>query len=649
MPCQMNGPCYQHLSGGPGRLGIVGNSVTTLPPTASKGEDGRLVGASVSNHAFVSLLDPYYTSIVLHEAEGYYINGDIRNAVSRLIWLKGLLDARVQAVGTSSTDAEIAFAAHRHRVNTLLNQMALSLDYYGQFLNSVPLLTVEAIIGELDGLIAYGQIIEDAYTTYASGLEAQKTDQAALATIKFKLLQQNQELLNLLDDNVKQRTGLESNVAQLTKQLQTLWSQMAQAQESFQAAVAQASGGCNFGEVVTLAAMVATMVASGGTAIAVVGPALAALNGLQKKDGKNVPIPDTFEGFKYKVNTVVAVGTDVQSFAEAASKVASSLSKATESGLLPTPPNDETKILAQAKDIDAELDKYRNLPEAQAYRALIDNYVATAQAKNNMILQVNALYVAWDNTKSQIDTNTSDARSIQDKITDNTDPRLAKAVLFTESAYRQSISGIKYALYSVNRAYNYYALDASPLSIDDTTIATLGAMKNRLIEHYYKELARFGAGAGTFNRKVDLASYLPKGALQRFIAGTAPLSFSIPTEAVEFKPASQIMVNKIGVSIKDDTKEINDFSVNFTHHGHSVMLDADGGKHIFSHVPIHVPFGVDAAGQRTFSGDFSARVYNGVSPYGPWTIDISSINATDRASIRGVTVEFDGYARGRNL
>jgi hypothetical protein len=177
---------------------------------------------------------------------------------------------------------------------------------------------------------------------------------------------------------------------------------MAQAQRDFQAAVAQASDGCNFGQVLSIAAMVATMIVTGGTAAAAVGPALAALQGDQQKNGQTVPVPDTLEGFQYQVKTLVTLGKDASNFSDAFNKVKSSIGQPAEPGLLPDPPNDETKILAQSKDIDAELDKYRSLPAAQAYKALIDNYVATAQAKNNTILQVNALYTAWDNISSQI-------------------------------------------------------------------------------------------------------------------------------------------------------------------------------------------------------------------------------------------------------
>jgi hypothetical protein len=328
--------------------------------------------------------------------------------------------------------------------------------------------------------------------------------------------------------------------------------------------------------------------------------------------------------------------------------------------LLPPPPNDEAKILASVKDIDAELDKYRNLPEAQAYRALIDNFASTAQAKNNMILQVNALYAAWDSTNSQINKNIIDATATQTKVSDLADPRLASAVLFMESAYRQATNSIKYALYSVYRAYTYYSLDKVSFFVDDTNVTTLGHSKNNIVTQYYNALAGFGAAPTPFSVAVDILPYLSDQDLQGFAKGGKALNFSLPIDASEFKALSQVMVNKIGVVFMDHDSAILDFSLNFTHHGHSVMLGADGSKHVFLHTPIHVPYGVDTAGTETINGDFSGQftsppaasggghLYNGVSPYGPWTIDISTMDKDKRSTISEVRVRFAGYARGRN-
>jgi hypothetical protein len=651
--------CQQPVSGGPGQRGPGGDSVSAPPPTAIDGADGKLTAGQTFYTAFVGILNPYYSSILLHQAEDFYINGDIPNTTARLLWLKGLLEARVENTNQLSAADLKTYETHRYRADALLNQISLSLDYYGEFTNSVPLLTVEAIIGELDSLMSYGQTVESAYNTFQNALAQKTIDQASLNATRTNLLQQNGNLQNSLTDNVKQRTDLENNVAALNQQLQNLWSQMAQAERDFQTAVVQTSNGCNFGQVLSIAAMVATVVASGGTAAAAVGPALAALQGQQQKNGQTVPVPDTLEGFNYEVNTVVTLGKDVNNFTDAFNKVKSSIGQPAGPNLLPPPPNDETKILAQAKDIDAELDKYRNLPTAQAYKALIDNFVATAQAKNNMILQVNALYAAWDNINSQISQNASDAIAIQDQISDVTDPRLAPAVLFLESAYRQAINGITFALYSVYRAYTYYSLDQTSFSVDATNIATLGNAKSTIVERYYNALAASGAAPTPFTIAVDIVPYLPPGALQSFAAG-ATLSFSLPPDATEFKAVSQAMINKIAVKFAKSTGPLAAFSVNFTQHGHSMMLDASGGQHMFLHTPINVPYGVDATGNPTITGDFSGQLtappaslsggplYSGVSPYGPWTINISAMDAKQRSTITSVTVVFSGSARGRN-
>jgi hypothetical protein len=654
------GPCFKNISGGPGQDGPPGSSITTPPPVAVAGADGSFTSKAGFYNSFAEVLSPNYTAIILHQTESFYIDSDISSTAPRLLWLKGLLEARIESDAQMSATELKKYEGQRYRVNALLNQISLSLDYYGQFNNSVPLLTVETIIQELDELFRYGSAVEGAYITFTKANAKNTIDQDSLNTARAKLLQQNDNLKASLADNIKQRNDLEKNVAALNQQLQSLWAQMAHAQQEFQDAVARQSGGCDFGQVISVGAMVATLVTTGGAGYAAVGPALLALKGQQEKNGQQVPVPDTLEGFGYKVNTIVTLGKDVNSFAQALGKVGSSIGKPPGPGQLPPPPDDESKILAQVKQIDDELDKYRNLPEAQAYRALIDNYVATAQAKNNMILQVNALYTAWDNTSSQITQNTLDAAGLQDNIADLSDPRLSVATLFLESAYRQAITGIMYALYSVNRAYTYYTLDTSSIAINDTNMTTLGNAKAVLVQRYYNALAGYGAAPTPFTVNINLLRYLPTGALQSFAAGITSLSFSIPPDAPELKALSQAMVNKIGVAFATQSGALSNFSLNLTHHGHAVMLDADGGKHVFIHAPIHVPFGVDEQGKVTITGDFSGQftappaasggghLYNGVSPFGPWTIDINTMDARQRSAITSVTVRLSGYGRGRN-
>jgi hypothetical protein len=191
-------------------------------------------------------------------------------------------------------------------------------------------------------------------------------------------------------------------------------------------------------------------------------------------------------------------------------------------------------------------------------------------------------------------------------------------------------------------------------------MATLGSAKTTIIGKYYNALAASGAAPTPFEIAVDIVPYLPPDALQSFAAGMMPLSFSLPPDAAEFKAVSQAMVNKVGVKFANGTSSLENFSVNFTQHGHSMMLDASGGKHMFLHTPITVPYGVDANGSETITGDFSGRftappasfgggpLYSGVSPYGPWTINISAMDAQQRSTITSVIVVFSGSARGRN-
>ncbi len=233
-----------------------------------------------------------------------------------------------------------------------------------------------------------------------------------------------------------------------------------------------------------------------------------------------------------------------------------------------------------------------------------------------------------------------------------------------ESAYRQAIEDLKFALYDVYRAYIYYSLDDSlQFSVDDTNVASLTKARLNITKKYYDGLEAKGVCPTHFTIQVSIGQYLATGVLQSFAAGATALTFSIPTDAPEFAAISQALVSQIGVAFASGGTKLTEFTLNLTHHGHAVILDQNGGTHVFLHDPITVPYGVDLAGNETIHGDFGgsmstpagasstcpgSQLYNGVSPYGPWTINLSTMDPNQRSKITSVTCSFTGQCYGRN-
>lgn len=588
-----------------------------------------------------------YAAMLLHEAEDNYLNMSIGDAVDQLTWLKGLLDASsIQAA------QDRGFAASRSRTYTLLRQIQLGLGYYGEYGNYVPLLSVEYFKGLLAELIAYGSTIEKAFDAYSA--------RATLATAKMQALKSARQATDAninklkahLNDLVAQQGQLQRDITSSLSELNDLWAQLFQTDSAFKNAVAAQTQGCSFVQLMTFAAAIATLVSTGGAAIAALGPAVTALEGgdVMGSDGK--PITDDFKAFTAKVGSVANAGKDIVSFVSAFNTVKSQITSGQDqTAALPTLPSDDAKVLIELSDFDRELEPYISLPQAQAYKALMHTFAAAAQARNNKVLELNAATVEYDNTITTIQTLQQQDLDIDTKVAAANDPTVIEAELFMVTANRDSKARIVRTLFDLDRAIRYYSLEESRLQVTDFSTATLEAEASALQASYSDVLKQFGIKPQQFvDKQVAIAKYVSDSDMLRLKAG-GTLVFSIADDEPAFQNYSHVLVSKIAISFIGPAAPPRGFQAAFRHHGRSLLFDDSRKSHLFSHVAIPVSYEVGSDGTVVVDGTIApvGGDYLGVSPYGPWSLSLLNIDLAELQTVADIVLSFDGFGRSAPL
>lgn len=618
-------------------------------PKSTAGNKGVITTGSALPRVVANLVTTDYAALLLHRIELDYLNGEVEAAVARLQWLDALLGV---------TPSNSIFIAQKIRLRALARQMSLGLDYYGNYQNFVTLLSPDYYAQLIKQMLEYGRDIEYQYQAYVAADAIASDRIAAFSRTQANVLSNAEGLEASLPQIVQEQQALQETIDGLRDDLSDLWIQLQTAEAAFKAAVKSAGGGCSFEQLVTIGAAVGTLVATGGSAAAAIGPALAALNGPGSPGENGLPIPDDFSGFKYEVTTVVTAGQKIGDFAVAANKVAQSITPTADNNSVPALPSDQTKLLAQASDIDKQLQPFLSkFGEARTYQALIHTYVSTAESRNNKILEYNNKRSEYTRTKAQISVVRATAAELQTRIATVKASQIPGATTFMEDAYLQARVSIIRILYEIDRCQRFVTL-APPMARFEIGNATIGGLSSVALQQtasYHQAQAGFGMGLIALkNRRVGLRDFVSNPDFAKF-QDTGVLVFSLPHDRQDsnFYNYSHVLAQQIAFEFRGLAKNVA-FSVVVKHLGRSVMRDGQGTAQVFSHVALATTYAVDARGQPGPTGSLTGdsdpsdpQRFVGVSPYGPWKIAVTGLTDEQRSKISDIDVIFD--ARGRTI
>jgi hypothetical protein len=317
--------------------------------------------------------------------------------------------------------------------------------------------------------------------------------------------------------------------------------------------------------------------------------------------------------------------------------------KVPESMETPQLPGDQAKLMVIKNDFDKQIEPFLSLREAQKYKELMHTYIATADARNSKILELNAIYAELAELEGLVFAKEQEIRDIDRDAFSSFDPQLPLVRTFLDGASRQSKSQVAKLIYFMKKAYQYYAGEQDPIEINDSNVALLRSAATSIRFGVAEAKRGFGRPVGTFQRKgVRLDKLLTRSAWDQ-LRQTGRFGFVIPRNAAEFVDYNLILVRRVefvfeGLRSKQRVVKI-------LHHGKSVVQNTAGEWVEFSHLPVTAIGETDANGTTVSNGSITELKddeYAGVSPFGPWTVGVRVPRLTDLRAISGVTVFFDG-------
>ena len=322
VPCET----YKDWSQPAGEPGNSGPPNTEPVPRGKAGVTRKAVQKTVPVSELATQLRPGFVSIVLNAACQDYLNARPETAAKRLAWLTTHLEPLTRLNDpmpagqtlplVKRTPDQNHYVACQARAESLLRQLSLGLDYHGQAANYVTLLSPKFYLDALNYVIPLAEGVENAYTTYG-----QSADNKDVATIQaLRAQQEYRKVIELKQGERSKVTALLGPTLDSLKQLDLrrneLWTAVHAADSRFRHAVETKTLGCDFGKVVAIAAAVATVVATGGTAAGLLATSATFVSDKPQQADKT-PLPPRFEGAAYVVTTLTKVVTTAQEFGDA--------------------------------------------------------------------------------------------------------------------------------------------------------------------------------------------------------------------------------------------------------------------------------------------------------------------------------------------
>jgi hypothetical protein len=531
----------------------------------------------------------------------------------------------------------------------LLDQLALGLDFFGKGFNYVTLLRPEYYTRVLDAIFLHAASIERSYTDFFD--EKQSADgklsalNSSMQSVRLALDEKRQQI----EDWESRAIVLQQDILAMRVALNDLWVRLHDASQRFKEAVRRSGNGCSFSEVLAVGASVAVAVGTGGTGFATAVAAYQALKASELKDEDGNDLPDSrFDRLKYYGKHAGDFGKGVGDLLGAGRDIVDLFNR---SGRAPTPdelPSDEDKILAQADDIRAQIEKFRSLPEADEYRKILDQFVELALSRNQKIVTHDAIRLGIDILTSEVGGARKELVVLQREVALGTNPALPFFCEFMTKANRTARSDIVRLLHQAHRAYCYYSLSKQRFSVADQTVDMLRSSQVTILRLLTNAKEAFGRDFQTINGiKVQLSRIVDPRQIEDF-RRTGRIVFGIDYESglvPELRQTSYVKVNSVGVDLVGASRPRAVRAILVTQHGNSAIYDKSHTRRDFLHGSISANCIQNTNGEfLEGSGVFHDRTpnseYTGVSPFGVWTIAIDRPVKEELRRVRDIVLTF---------
>ncbi len=643
------------VQGDPGKNGDPGG----------KGEDGKVLPAmfaesvqQITRGQVATLALSRQLAMLLHSAEGDYLNGRIDPAIEKLGWICWMTeehppDSMIPLRPLISQDPVKNLHQQqlrpilRERAALLLQQIRSGFDYFGYAPQYVELVDKSFYDKYLESLTAIGKSVEQQQERFWRLRE----DLAG----RKKALQESIDGLHLLkarrEEEIKV-TGktanlLQDEIAVLHVRIGELQAQLEASDQAFKAAVEKQSGGCSFKRVIGVITTIVTVVGtlqSAGTSLAAMGGGWMAFAKASSKSQEEIAKLNEVDLAKFEQDK------NFLRMVRQTSATAGEIGRAYESieSLLKGAEDNRAKLVMSRQQYVETLDPYMKLPEAQQLRTLLDALFGAIEARNNKVIEYTAACLREAQLRSELAQSELEVNQLASALLFTRNDELDACGIFLDTALGKLKLQIIKGLYFANKSLEFYGLGAVNLNVRDKSIAELEVARANWKIEEANILARRGTADRMFgSRKVIFDQANSPDLLQQF-RSNGIVTVAIPLQHPAFSGAMrEIRAAKLRIWLEGAHSESGWISVQAQQQGTSAFLTVMGESVNFLHRPRSHFWRYElASGKSDDSAELGGKtdLFVNISPFSTWTLKLveGDNRLADLANLKAIVFEFEG-------
>jgi hypothetical protein len=618
--------------------------------TANYGGSGSCSIESASERAKLLTSDDDvfgHLQLSMHQVEVWYLNAKYDDARALLTW--------ISVTTPSSSDPKEKWSALNQRSRTLLGRLKRGLDYFGNVSNTIPLASYDTYRNALTTILASATAIEAVYNRYTDFLNAQKGTFADYTEAYGAAEGAIKQYKDAREQAVDSQLPVWDQALDLLAKLDAQRDIVLCAEESFKDAVTRRAPCATFLDILNLVGSIATCATdvyatfkSIGNIVSTVGELSAGKLLDSDKDGGGLGILKVCREF-------VSISKDEQD-------IYGKWKSISQVNTVDTP--DLAKLVQSEDDLDEELKPYMAMPEAQAYRAAVHDYVSIAKARNDKLEEYAKLQEAVTLLEGKATQTEAHKDELKAKESDLFDPTLAPYRNFVLGLYQDCKAEILTQLYYETLAYRYWSLEDEPFAGSDNTMADLNSIHLRLTNDTLGHIGKVVSKDQTLQDFTHTFSdNKSDGRADQFneFRKTGKFTFSLPIDDPSYIGWYGVRMTKFKITIPGavTSADKNQLLAHLWHHGNANLLDAQGKRLVFAHGQVMSAYEYyiekdSSGGQREVykaggelgdaDGALSERI--ALSPFATWTIELlEKFNpGLDLSAVHTMTLSFSGFA-----
>ncbi|WP_437313021.1 hypothetical protein [Sorangium sp. So ce385] len=538
--------------------------------------------------------------------------------------------------------------------SVLRQQLRQGLDSFGHPYDFAPLASYDFYSSQLEQMMDAFQSVESSYQAYFTAEEETKEREAALQQSLTSAKQARESARNDIDQLFGQATRVLTVIRSYEPTLQAQRDEVVRKLERFKEKLEK-----HFDlELKDLFSAIATV------AFAPESPWMWATQGastlykfdteIVTDDGQSIPKD-------YLVSHVASVDGSLQSIVEGY--------KALPDGTLSEDDDGAALLIANQQALSKTLDSvYSKFPdEADALKTAFQTYVDSVVARNNQILDYNAIVLLLARKQQVVEELEGRIDTIGQQLLQGYQPNLPLMTSFMSRLYQQSREQILETLYLTTRAFQFWAVTDDNLlteALDGNAVpaidaGVLQAARIAILRRYQTAVESFGHGAQPYpdprqpsqpGVQVQLTG-LQLDQLRR----SGRLLLSIPAayknslkQDNPFADFANVRVTKVRLWADGVTTSDGQLHIRITHTGNETVVSQHNQGYRFSHDPVTLLFIYGLADKTPIEdGDFNyqpagtQQSYALLGPFTWWQIEIPEENnvGLDLSGLTSATLE----------